>query len=116
MIGSTKATIKFAPNTLDGVNNVILQVDYVGDMGSAYIDGRLVADNFYNGTVWEIGLKQAVPDLQELLLLITPMMEKAGGLRYVPTGMAFSVDADHRFGEIQNVRAIPEYRIPLSAR
>jgi hypothetical protein len=113
-IDSRKALVRFPPQTLDNVHNVFLRVDYVGDMGSAFIDGKLVADNFYNDTLWEIGLKQVTPDLQDLLLLITPVMQNTGGARYIPTGMAFRVDSnDERLGVIRAVTAVPEYKIAV---
>ncbi len=56
-IGSDRATLRFPPDVLDGVRDVWLRVNYVGDVGSLYVDGTLIHDNFYNGTAWEIGLK-----------------------------------------------------------
>ena len=45
-----RAVVELPPDVLDGIDNVYLSVDYQGDVGSCFIDGKLVADNFYNGT------------------------------------------------------------------
>lgn len=39
-------------------DEVLLRLDWVGDVGRAYIGGRLVADQFWYGPVWEIGLRR----------------------------------------------------------
>ena len=114
MIDSGKALVRFSPDALDGVHNVFLQVDYVGDTGSAFIDGKLVADNFYNDTLWEIGLNQVAPTLPDILITITPIMPSMGGARYVPTGMAFRLDSDdEQLCIIRAVNAVPEYKIAV---
>jgi uncharacterized protein YeaC (DUF1315 family) len=111
-IGDDKAVINFPADALEGVHNVILRIDYVGDMGSAFIDGKLVHDNFYNGTTWEIGLKHL--PRKELVILITPIVKNTGGARYVPTGMAFRPDAaDERIAVIRDITAVAEYKVPL---
>ena len=50
--------VRLAPGALEGVNEVFLCIDYTADVGRAYLDGMLVADDFYNGKTWEIGLKR----------------------------------------------------------
>jgi hypothetical protein len=86
-------------------------------MGSAFIDGKLVADNFYNGALWEIGLKQVAPTLPEMVIVITPVTPDTGGALYIPTGMAFRLNSDHeRLGMIRGVTAVPEYKIAIRCR
>ena len=35
-----------------------MNVDYTGDIGWAFVDGKLIHDNFNNGTTWIIALKK----------------------------------------------------------
>ena len=52
-------------------------------------DGRLIADNFANGTTWEIGLRRFAPRIleTELVLVLTPL--RANGSANVEySGMA----------------------------
>jgi hypothetical protein len=116
-IGTDRATLRFPPDILDGLDNVWLRIDYIGDIGSLFIDGKLVHDNFYNGTLWEIGLKhfaQYLPD-KELFVKISPVTRNTGALRYVPTGMAFRPSSDGEcLAVINSITLVPEYRIPLT--
>jgi hypothetical protein len=100
----------------DGQNAVYrLRIDYAGDTGEAYIDGKLVGDNFYNGMPWEIGLNRFAGQLEhdnELLILIQPLEKTSSALRYIPTGMAFRKEAnrDH-LAEIKSITAVVEQKV-----
>ncbi|MFI7702653.1 beta-galactosidase [Nonomuraea sp. NPDC049480] len=50
---------------LDGGDEVLLRLDWSGDVGRAFIGGRLVADQFWHGPPWEIGLRRFRRDLLE---------------------------------------------------
>ncbi|MET8867796.1 beta-galactosidase [Nonomuraea sp. NPDC004580] len=41
-----------------GEDEVLLRLDWTGDVGRAYVGGRLVADRFWYGPAWEIGLRR----------------------------------------------------------
>ncbi len=115
-VDENKVVLSFPSDLLKNTHNVLLRIDYVGDMGQAYIDGKLVHDNFYNGTSWEIGLRQLEQKLngKELLIMIVPVEEHSGGRRYVQTGMAFRPDLDgERIASINQITLVSEYKIPL---
>lgn len=40
------------------LRNVLLQIDYQGDVARLSLNGRLVEDNFWNGQPWTVGLKE----------------------------------------------------------
>lgn len=93
-----------------GVADVFLRIDYVGDIGEAYIDGQLVADNFWNGTTWEVGLKRFAERLaeRELIIHVTPATGAAP--RYVPTDMAVRLDeTGAASARIDAIQAVPAY-------
>ncbi len=46
------------------VSDLILSIDYIGDTGAAFINGEMVADNFYHGNPWRIGLKRYAEAVQ----------------------------------------------------
>ncbi|MGD0463255.1 MAG: beta-galactosidase [Tepidisphaeraceae bacterium] len=66
-------------NALDGVQNVLLKINYVGDVARAYIGDRLIDDDFYFGQPWEIGLKGFAPEVLEkgITVKILPMPKDA---------------------------------------
>ncbi|MFB4278093.1 beta-galactosidase [Nonomuraea sp. MTCD27] len=67
------------PEALEGDDEVLLRLDWVGDVGRAYIGGRLVADQFWYGPPWEIGLRRFRTELLEhgLELRLLPLREDA---------------------------------------
>lgn len=111
-----KAVVRLLPDLHDGTSNVYLRVEYAGDIGNCFIDGKLVSDNFYNGTPWEIGLLQIAPEPAgvELFFLITPITRQSGAQTYTPTGMTFRPDVDaEQIAAIDRISAVAEYKIPL---
>lgn len=112
-----RAVVQLPPDLYDGVSNVLLRVDYTGDTGGCFIEGQLVHDNFWNGTPWEIGLRQMAPQPEgaTLLLHITALTRTPGSKTFTPTGMAFYPDVDRdQIARIDQITAVPVYRIALS--
>lgn len=57
-------------------NDAFLQINYAGDSAKLYLDDEMVADHFYTGQTWEIGLKRfAYPS--KLTLRIDPLYENS---------------------------------------
>lgn len=112
-----KAVVKLPPDLTESVDNVYLCVDYVGDIGNCYVDGQLVADNFYNGTMWEIGLKQILRQrpVDELYFLITPTRRNVRQAIMASSAMAFVPgSAEIGVAAIHAVEAVLEYRVSLT--
>lgn len=76
-IGPSRYTVQI-PEEYQDCKDALLQVDYRGDVGQAFINGELVSDNFSNHAVWEIGLKEVwKPEMgREITFVITPLKEK----------------------------------------
>ena len=55
--------------------SALLTIDYQGDCARLYADGQLVADNFYNGRPFLMGLWRLPPDCDKLELRILPMQK-----------------------------------------
>lgn len=73
--GPTRYCIDLPEDLMDGVKDAILKIDYTGDIGQAFINGEMISDNFCNGEIWEIGLKEFADSLKEhpLTIYITPI-------------------------------------------
>ncbi|PWK88421.1 glycosyl hydrolase family 35 [Lentzea atacamensis] len=50
---------------LAGDDEVLLVLVYTGDVARAYVGGRLVADHFWYGPEWEIGLRRFAREVRE---------------------------------------------------
>jgi hypothetical protein len=118
-VSATLLRVGIPANALIGVDDAFLSIDYLGDVGQAYLDGRLVHDHFANGLLWEIGLKRfIVPgEARELFLRISPLQRNSTALSYFPTGMTFQPVADgNAVSEVHAITALPEYHITLAQR
>lgn len=59
----------------EGRDNLLLKIDYRGDVARLYCNGKLIADNFYNGKPMLYGLWRLPADVNELELKILPLQK-----------------------------------------
>lgn len=109
--------IEIPATALDELHDAFLSIDYVGDVGNAYLDGQLVSDHFANGSPWEIGLKRfMLPGAdRELIVRISPLQQNASTLRYFPHNTALHPASDGTFQvEAHSIAVVPEYHAALT--
>ncbi len=112
--GPCRYTIEFPQKFMQGMKDARLQLDYSGDIGHAFIDGKMIHDNFCNGTVWEIGLKDCEDMLAKkpVTIYITPLKE--GAKLNAESATAFCLeDAGKCIGELKDIRVEPVYEIRI---
>jgi len=111
------AVINFTPNSFDGLNDVFIKIDYKGDKGQAFTDGKLITDHFYYGTPWEIGIKRFAPLLKNkpLYLYFHALPKDAACLEYL-RGKIPSVIDDKGYLQINSIRVIPEYKCHINLK
>ena len=87
---------------------IFLRITYEGDVARFYADGKLLTDNFYNGTPWLIGLDR-VPCQQwdRLELKILPLRNQAP--IYLPEGARPAPSPNGQVVKLNEVQAVPEY-------
>lgn len=113
-VKNDKAVLAFPEDTFTGVKEALLQIDYAGDIGYAFIDGELINDNFSNGKTWEIGLKRFSERLVRdgMYLYISPI--RRGSVVSSNTTMAgWSENAAELIAELGNISAVPVYELVL---
>jgi len=76
--------VKVPATAFANAREVYLRVDYVGDMACAYLGGVLIADNFYHGKTWEIGLQRFQPDLLQAGLILKFLALRQDAPIYLP--------------------------------
>ncbi len=88
--GVMRYGIRFSDETAKNINEVKdmrLRIKYSGDVAELFAGDEMISDNFWNGDIWEIGLKEHACKLNDpLTLRISPMgknalitVESAGG-------------------------------------
>lgn len=75
-VGQSRYTIDVSSVPTDA-KRALLQVDYFGDIGTAFLNGTMISDNFSNGAVWEIGLNEHWDLLKKhpVTLYLAPLRE-----------------------------------------
>ena len=105
--------IRLPENALEGLKDVRLQVDYLGDIGMLFLDNDMISDHFCNGDTWETGLMEHADRLsRELVLKIAPLRE--GAKVHVESAMAArNEEVLYNRAEIRDVRLRPVYDLSL---
>jgi hypothetical protein len=98
---------------LGGLNELFLEVDYQGDVARLSANRRLLADNFYNGQPWTVGLKRFLspnsPSTFELSIL--PLRKDAPVYFEFPDPPHFAPSG--QTDEVDKIRLIPEYQLEI---
>jgi hypothetical protein len=100
--------------SLSGLSQVYLRLDYAGDIGRAYFGSTLVDDNFYNGLSWEIGLKRFVPQIFEEPLKIEVLPLSRREPIYLDRRAWGKIPADGSVAAVNSVAIVPEYETVLA--
>jgi hypothetical protein len=105
------------PADLDPKRDVLIRVHYVGDVARAECDGKLLTDNFYNGTAFDIGLDDRFPAAifeKGIELKILPLQKDAPIMLDATVRPAFG--ADNIVVDLESVEAIEriERRLTLN--
>jgi hypothetical protein len=113
-VSARKYQLTLPKGVLAGLNDIFLKVDYEGDTGMAFINGRLVADNFNDGMPWLIGLKRFVPEIFEkgLCLVFCPL--RKGVVKNVSSQLAgrFEFEGQEKL-VVHPISTIPEYQVRI---
>lgn len=99
-------------NAMRGLSDAFLEIEYAGDVARLYAGSRLLSDDFYKGTTWEIGLKRFGPDLaQGLDLRVMPLRKDAP--IYLPRDAWPPFPSRGEISEVRRITASPEYEVLL---
>ncbi|MGB7396064.1 MAG: beta-galactosidase [Pricia sp.] len=106
--------------SMDGVitealNDVILKIDYVGDTAMGFTNGALVADEFYKGMPWEIGLRyfSRIEKAKEMNFYFRPIYKNAPFLVDLNKDQTPDFSEQSSFVDIRKTEFIPIYRSVL---
>jgi len=88
------------PAGVDPRRDLLLRLHYTGDVARYVLNGRLLTDNFYNGTAFDLGLKRFAPDVYagDLRVEILPLRQDAP--------IALPPDARPKFGNRKSVAEV----------
>jgi hypothetical protein len=112
--GARQWEINVEMDAMPALNDIFLRIDFEGDIGQLFLGDELVADWFYDGRVWEIGLKRFADRLraQPFCLHISPLLAEAD--IYLETTKPQYVHG--RTCTLKSVKAIPQYQLTIQPR
>jgi hypothetical protein len=92
------------------LSNVFLRLTYTGDVARLYFGKRLLDDNFWNGTSWELGMQPWKTEVRDgnLQLRILPAPSTA---RIADTGQGS--EAQRRQAALLQAIVIPQYQLTV---
>lgn len=93
------------PAGIDANRDLLLRIQYAGDVARLYVDGKFISDDYYNGREMDLALKRlgSEPDKKEILLKIIPLQKGA------PIYLAKEAIPD--FGDINSVVKVASVRL-----
>jgi beta-galactosidase len=109
--GARQWEIYVPTDAMQELHDIFLHIDFEGDVGQLFLSDELVADWFYDGRVWEIGLKRFAERLraQPFRLRISPLT----------TAHAVYLETSPNYDEhgvaltLKSVTAVPQYRVSI---
>lgn len=100
---------------LTGEGETLLRVRYTGDAARAYIGGKLIADDFWFGPDWEIGLRRHAEAAVRHGIEIRVLPLDPASVIYVDASARRGLDAAHERAAVESVELVAVPRISLSA-
>ncbi|MFE4453524.1 beta-galactosidase [Streptomyces sp. NPDC056796] len=100
-------------DAFDGDGEVLLRLSLTGDTGRAYIGGRLVADHFWYGPDWEIGLRRFAGEAVEHGVEIRLLPLSHDSEVYVGASARSGLDAARRTAALHSAHLVPVHRVAV---
>ncbi len=112
--GAAIYRITVPETVLESDGEVLLRLSYTGDVARAYIDGQLVADHFWYGPAWEIGLRRfgdavAAHGIEIRVLPLAPDSKV-----YVDASVREGLEAARERASVDGAELVPVRRISLT--
>jgi hypothetical protein len=108
-----KWEIGIPAGALAGLNDVYLQIKYVGDVARLYAGDRLLTDDFFNGLVWNVGLKRFIQDKQAMTLQLSVLPLRKDAPVYFESPRQIVFEGNGQAGKVESVKLVPEYELVL---
>jgi hypothetical protein len=114
MIGQMKLAVDLPDSIPQGLNDIYLQIDYTGDTGMGFMNGKLFADDFYKGIPWQIGLRKflSTQSTRQFVFYFRPMYKNASYLIDLQPYPASIPDfkGQSTFLRINKTSFVPQYK------
>jgi hypothetical protein len=98
---------------LKGLDDALLQIDFVGDIGRLYAGTSMLDDWYYSGYQWQIGLRQQAALLDKpLTVSVLPL--RADAPIYLPKEARPDFGGESQIATVRGVTVIPVYQLRIT--
>jgi len=101
-------TITLPEHALDGVDDVLIEPDFTGDIGRLFDGTRLLDDWYFNGQAWQLGLRRVAASLHGPLTL-TVMPLRADAPVYIDRAHRPDFASAQQLAQLRGVTLKPVY-------
>ncbi|HEY6082691.1 MAG TPA: beta-galactosidase [Chitinophagaceae bacterium] len=110
--GDRRLTLKLPARLPADLNDIYFDIDFMGDTGMGFLNDELVADNFYRGVAWEIGLKRFIDygGGKQLSFYFRPIYKNAPYLSDLKPSAIPEFGQSPDKVKINGAKLIPEYK------
>ncbi|GAB2604726.1 hypothetical protein GCM10027168_42080 [Streptomyces capparidis] len=112
--GAAIYRITIPPEAFHADGEVLLRLSYTGDVARAYINGELVADHFWYGPDWEIGLRRFADAVAEHGVEIRVLPLPPDSKVYVDPSVRAGHTAARERASLDGAELVPVRRIRLT--
>ena len=105
--------IAFTNPPAHGLSNILLRLDYAGDIARLYSSSNLLDDNFFNGLPWEIGIDRFIPPGKPATLKLEILPMPAVAPIYLDDEARRKLDTSRATPKLIHASLIPEYESTL---
>jgi len=98
----------------ESIKDLMLKVDYQGDIGYAFYENKLINDNYGNGRTWDIGLRHNVNvgENEQIYISVTPIKKDQEIKSDSPMAARSQVDSGEILS-IDNIKVVPVYEFKI---
>ncbi len=97
---------------MHGLDDALLEIDFVGDIGRLFSGTRLLDDWYYFGYGWQFGLKQHIAELSDSLTVsVLPL--RADAPIYLPKEHRPEFGSQTQIATVRKVRITPVYQLGI---
>ncbi len=113
--GERRAIVHVNQPLAPQVNEYFLNVNYMGDVAMAFINGTIVLDHFYYGTPWAIGLRRFHKQLENspINFYLRPLHSNAPFLKDLPQEAIPDFSLKGEYCQFMDFQIIPEYKVTI---
>ena len=106
--------LKWSNPDAQGLSNVLLKLDYVGDVGRLYSSSTLLEDNFFNGLPWEVGIKRFGSEIDSTPFTLKLLPMSAVAPIYLDSTARSLINSNGSLPKLVHAALIPEYESSLT--